>query len=431
VPSPLRYRLLEAPRALALEQLHAAGEFDAALWRLAQALAEVADDHLRVERGGVSDPRRDPGLAWRLPAQADQFAAFGAALAQPDLAGARLAARLATLVGPAAIAQPTEQRLAWAQALRERAALLASDRAEAGDPGAAPDPALRARALDGAATLVRHSDLAARGADLQAAAQAWRAAGDRVGEFCALARATDSLAMTGRHAEAQALLERVRELDDPSWPPLNRRWRWFAEGVAAVCAGDLPRATQAWRNQLALVGEWDHERMQALHSLANAEQIAGDAAAARPRLREAVAIARRQHRRSTLHAFLLPNLVAAEVVLGDLAAARAAAAEGWPHAAAADAQPWWADHLALLAAREGRLRSAARLLGLADAGYARLKDSRQALESQAVAAAEAEARAGLGDAAFEALRAEGADAGSEPLLAAEALSHEDGPPSRR
>jgi hypothetical protein len=182
----------------------------------------------------------------------------------------------------------------------------------------------------------------------------------------------------------------------------------------------------AWRQQLEMTAGIDSSRLQALHSLANAEQIAGDAVAALPRLLEAVAIGRRLRMRATLHAFLLPNLVAAHLALGDAAAARAAAVEGWPHARAQDAEAWWADHLALLAAREGRPRTAARLLGLADVGYARLGDGRQALELQAAAAAEAVVRAALGDAVFEALRTDGGDPAAAARVEADALATVDG-----
>jgi len=172
----------------------------------------------------------------------------------------------------------------------------------------------------------------------------------------------------------------------------------------------------------------DGSRVQALHSLANAEQIAGNAAAALPRLLEAVDIARRIRMRATLHAFLLPNLVAAQVAVGNLAAAREAAAEGWPHARLQDAEAWWADHLALLAARDGRPHTAARLLGLADAAYARLKDARQALEAQAAAAVESAVRAALGEAVVAALRAEGSDPAAAERVFAMALAQEDSEP---
>lgn len=414
--APPRYRLLEAPRALALERLHEAGERGEALARLARALAPLGDALHAVDWSGREEPGRDAALRARQPVAADIVAAFEATLALPAAEGAVTSARLAELLVRAVLARPAAERLRWAQALRERA-----------DAAGLP-PRLRGRALDASAGLIRHSDLAARKAVLLRAAAAWREAGDTLGEYRALARGAEAAALGGQHDEAAALLARVRALYDPAWPPGRRRWRWFAEGVVAVSAGDQPRAVQAWRQQLELVQGWQGDRAQALHSLANAEQIDGDAAAALPRLLEGVAIARHIRSPALLHGFMLPNLVAAHLALGDLAAARHAAAEGWPHARVQDAEAWWADHLALLAAREARPRTAARLLGLADAGYARLKDGRQALEQQSADAAEAAARAALGDAAFEALRAEGRDPAAEAALGPVALDAADGPP---
>jgi tetratricopeptide (TPR) repeat protein len=350
----------------------------------------------------------------------DIVAAFETALGQRSASAAAPTVRLveAVMRGGGSMCHAAD-RLRWATALRG----LAED--------AGLTPELRARALEGTASLMRHSDHSASRVDLEFASAAWHEAGDAFGEFRALARATNAAALAGQHADAAALLARVRMLDNLSWQPGQRRWRWFAEGVVAVSAGDLPRAITAWRQQLALMQGWDDERAQALLSLANAEQITGDAAAALPRLLESIAIARRIHKRATLYSFLLPNLMAAHIALGDLVAAHAAATEGWPHARAQDAQAWWADHLALLAVREGRPRTAARLLGLADAGYERLKDARQALESQAAATAEAAVRATLGDAAFDALRAEGRTLVAADSVVADALASVDGAPAAR
>lgn len=143
-------------------------------------------------------------------------------------------------------------------------------------------------------------------------------------------------------------------------------------------------------------------------------------------------MARRVHRLSTLRSCLLPNLIAAYVPLGDLTAARAAADEGWPHARELDAAAWWADHPAMLAARERRPRTAARWLGLADAGYLRLNDARETLEAQAAVAVESAVRAALSEGEFAALRAEGGWPAAAELVFAAALADEDcGPPLSR
>jgi predicted ATPase/DNA-binding winged helix-turn-helix (wHTH) protein len=415
------YRLLEAPRALALEFLRESGERSGALVRLARTLAPLGDA-MRVETiGDALSPDRKVAIRAALPVAADTAAAFEALLSIDGPEAAATAIRVAdALLDQHALQRAAPERMRWATALRERAALSVLP------------AALRARGSEVAAGLIRHSDLALRGDLLLSSARFWSEVGQTFDEFRALARATDCAAMRGRHDEAAALLARVRDLEDPAWTPSRRRWRWFAEGVAAVSAGDLPGAMHAWRQQLQMTSLLDGSRVQALHSLANAEQTGGDAAAALPRLLEAVDIARRIRMRATLHAFLLPNLVAAHVALGDLAVAREAAAEGWPHARAQDAEAWWADHLALLAARDGRSHTAARLLGYADAAYARLKDCRQALEAQAAAAAESTVRDALGEGVFAALRAEGSEPSAAERVFAAALAQDDsGPPLSR
>jgi len=411
-----RYRLLEAPRALALEFLGAAGERAGALSRLAGAVAPLGDAMQADVWSDPSTPDRGAALQAALPVAADVVAAFEAMLSTDGAEAAATAIRVGDALQGQALQRPAAERLRWATAMRARAAMR-SVPAE-----------LRARAFECAASMTRHSDMTLREDALLSAAELWRQVGRPFDEYRALARGVDCAAMGGRHDEAATLLARVRALEDPAWTPARRRWRWFAEGVAAVSAGDLPRAMTAWQQQLQMTHGIDGSRVQALHSLANAEQIAGNAAAALPRLLEAVDIARRIRMRATLHAFLLPNLVAAQVAVGNLAAAREAAAEGWPHARLQDAEAWWADHLALLAARDGRPHTAARLLGLADAAYARLKDARQALEAQAAAAVESAVRAALGEAVVAALRAEGSDPAAAERVFAMALAQEDSEP---
>ena len=70
-------------------------------------------------------------------------------------------------------------------------------------------------------------------------------------------------------------------------------------------------------------------------------------------------------------------------------------------------QPFFfADCFAQVTALEGRFEAAARLAGYADAGNARVGE-RQSNEDATVARAAQLARAALGDAAFDRLRAEG------------------------
>ena len=101
------------------------------------------------------------------------------------------------------------------------------------------------------------------------------------------------------------------------------------------------------------------------------------------------------------------NLVAALLALDACAPAQRVAQVGWLQAAALDLQANWADHLALLAALQGRLAAAAQLAGYADCIYRARGSRRDANEANAVDRARAIAQAGLGGPAYERLHAEG------------------------
>jgi hypothetical protein len=162
-----------------------------------------------------------------------------------------------------------------------------------------------------------------------------------------------------------------------------------------------------------------------LTSLADAELTVGLVDAAEQHLREAAEVAVRRGHVADRWTFILANLTAARLMQGDLAGARASAAEGWPHARRLDADAWWADHVALLAAREGRVRTAALLLGLADAAYARIKDGRHQLEDRHAQEAAVAARTALGDASFDSLRRAGGTAEHEARIHQAALAETD------
>jgi len=102
------------------------------------------------------------------------------------------------------------------------------------------------------------------------------------------------------------------------------------------------------------------------------------------------------------------NLTAALLSKDEAAQARQLAMDGWPQALQLAWQPYWADYLALLAAIEGRPRSASRLLGYANARYAANSTSREVNEARAAQRAEQLAVSCLGELAFERLKAAGA-----------------------
>lgn len=344
---PPRYRLLEAPLALAREHLVAAPEAAAlrerhahvmAAWLVA-ALDEVLAGRSTEDRFvRESEPELDnarAALAWAL----QHDAALAVALARP----------LGTAL--------TSRRLAEATRLY--------DATEPLWPQAADD-AVRLHWLLGAAAMLslRQPARALRLAQ-QACAMA-RALGDArslARALCLIASSRDAAAaplQDAALAEAMAL-----ERDD--WPAYLRQHLAGAESIRAYHRGEMARCRDATQRQLLLAeaaGASTHADA-ARTNLADLELAAG-----RPEV--AVRLGRElvtrwlgtRHARSLASARL--NLAHALLACDDAAAARTVAVDGWPGAASWMLQPYWGLALALLAALEGRPRAAALLLGYAD-----------------------------------------------------------------
>jgi predicted ATPase/DNA-binding winged helix-turn-helix (wHTH) protein len=401
--APLRYRLLDSPRTLALEALQASGEAPALQARLGAGIAALARQaHHERMNGGPPAAAAIADAGW--PAAADVRAALHWALAH-DLADAAVIAQ-----SSAGFQLPAAERLACAARLAEGAAGL-------------PAPAA-GQALLAAAVLTRHSDLGRRHALMLQAAEQFARAGLPRERYYALARAGEAVAIS-RVELAEAVLAQARALEDPAWPASLRRVRAAAEAQLASGRGDFAASLVAHRHALALERASGEPAISVLVSLADVEIMVGEGEAAAAHLHEAAELARRRGLLADRWAFILANLTAARLVQGDLTGARQTAAEGWPQARRFDADAWWADHLALLAAREGRMRTAALLLGLADAAYVRIRDGRQPLETRHAAAAAEAARPALGAARFAALRRAGAVAEAEARVHAAALAADD------
>lgn len=395
---PLRYRLLDAPRSVALEALQASDEAAAMRGRLARAVAAEGRERLAA---GKARPPRSAVVA------ADIQAALRWALSH-DLADAAVLAQT-----PACHQAPAAERRQWSQALSDGAAGL--------------PPAIAGEALLAAATLIKHSDLRRRHELMLQAAQAYAQAGAVADRYLALARAAEAAAMNRALALADAPLAAARALEDAAWPASLRQVLAAAEAALLSARCEFQPAVAAWRSALVLSRQGGAVALSTLISLADAELLVGDAATAAEHLEEAADIARARGHHGDRWAFILSNLAAARLQQGDLAGARAAAAEAWPHARAIDADAWWADHLALLAAREGRPHTAALLLGLADAAYDRIKDGRQPLEARHAEQAATDAGATLGAARCAALRRAGAEPARDAAVRQWALERQDAP----
>jgi predicted ATPase/DNA-binding winged helix-turn-helix (wHTH) protein len=397
-----RYRLLEAPRALALEHLQAHGEASAVQGRMARVLGSMARRESEEQA-----PGERPALA-RIAA-ADVRSALRWALAHDLATAALLAPR------PACHQRPAAERLAWAAQLIEGAPTL--------PPRAAGDAWLAA------AVLVRHSDLLRRHELMLQAAARYAEADAPRDRYYALARAAEAAAVHRQPALADAPLAEARALEDPNWPAGLRAVLAEAEAAMLSAREALEPARLAWLRALEL-GRQRHggsPSLSTLVCLADIELQGARFVDATAHLEEAAALARQQGQQGDRLGYILPNLAAARLMQADLAGARRVAAEAWPQARELDADAWWADHLSLLAALEGRPRSAALLLGLADAAYQRIKGGRHELETRNAERAAELAGAALGCGHLEALRAAGAEPMREAAVRHWALQLQDAP----
>jgi len=391
-PDAPRYRLLESPRALALERLRASGEEDLLLACHARALAALMqrafDDH-RSRAGAIDAWQRD--LA---PDLDNARAAFAWACRHDAVAAATIAATLL-------LALP---------GLRERVALCEAIEPLLTDvvPGE-----LRARVrLEGSVVLrLRRSHAAATW--IQQALRWYDAAGDdRAGLYLALAEYVQCARRERKLADGEAatLLERLHMLE--------RDGLAFAPQVAARgvrCATLLMKQLDAPTDELVR----NQQRAIALEAAAgqpdpmasvNYTNLLVEVGRADAAIRFGLKL--QDELQGTRHAWALDglksNLTAAWLAQGATREARALAREAWSLRAVVESQHSWADHLALLAALEGRPRAAALLAGHADALYAARHHTRQGVEIQSHQRALALAAAALGDATAERVRTEGA-----------------------
>ena len=392
-----RYRLLESPRAYALERLEAAGERATVQRRHAYAVAAMLDaayvdyfsgrvgaDKWMQQRAWDFDNARD-AIQWaRTEGEVDVELRVGATLlrALPSslhvermaLASACEAQLHRALPEPLRFQVCIELSCALADTYKQRARQAA-------------EQALRlARKLDGSQP-------------------------DRFALYHALARCGSAAAQGGDLPAARALLDEVRALEDPTWPAQRLLWGAEAEQWAARIAGDTAEALERGRRLVAL----DRERGSltgtyaaiSTGNLIDAELASGDAQSA---ARSGAALV--EWLRGTRHEYALAfariNLMAALLAMDDCAQARTIGQAAWEKAPAFEVQHAAAAYLALLAALECRPCAAAQLVGYSEAIYAARDEVREANETAATKRARTLAAAALGDAAFNRLCAAGA-----------------------
>jgi hypothetical protein len=224
----------------------------------------------------------------------------------------------------------------------------------------------------------------------------------RYASLCVLARCE---VHCGELSAAETALAAARELVDPTWPPIRHRTLVWSEGAVAAVRGDASAARRwAWE-AIALDDAIGDSNAASRINLIDAELAAGDARSAT--VAGTALLAKLSGGRDEF-ALAYCRLVvgAGHLMLGDHEQASLHLSAGWAQAALFDIERVFADYLALLAALGERYEAAARLVGYADACNAH-PNKREPNEDAAITRAAQLARAGLGDAIFENLHAEG------------------------
>ena len=388
-----RYRLLEAPRAFALEQLDLAGERQAMQHRHASSVGALFE---AAYRDYFSARTRVDGWLHRLA---------------PDFDNGREALAWARVSGDAALELTICVTLMRALPYSLHAELMTLADACERRIGAQIPAALQLRTwLELSSvwsdTQKQRSRSAANEA-LRLARTLADAQQDRFPLYYALARAANAAAQDGDVPAAGALLDELRAIENPAWPA--QRLLWGAEAAQAIAriSGDRAEALRRSRRLLALDQARGGDASVPLGNLIDAELAAGDAAgAARAGAAFVASLVGTRHEYTLAYARI--NLCAALLAMDDHEHARPVAQAVWPQAIAFEVQHYGALYLALLAALESRPRAAAQLLGYAEAIFIARKETPETNEAVAMTRVATLVREQLDDAAFAGMRRDGA-----------------------
>ncbi|HSV71841.1 MAG TPA: hypothetical protein VLI72_17175 [Methylibium sp.] len=356
-----RYRLLESPRAYALERLAEAGELDALRRRHAEAIAAYFDAQWDERYGGRIGERD-----WL------------AALAQDaDNAREAFAWARATHAAEHAMAIGATLMFATPPSLRAERLTLAEacERLVADAPEAATR--LQRRALVVACMACTHSrPQRARETARQLEALARAADRDEPDRFAlcqALACCANLASRTGDWARAAELLTELRALENPDWPPQR-----LVVGADAACHASQARPGPeariehrlAVRHELRLLAAAGGDTYRVMANLIDAELSCGDVEAALHVGRALLPQLRGTRDEHDL-AYTRLNLGAALLTLDRADEARPLLRQAWGRARAFEIEPDVSAYLALSAALEGRPEAAARIMGFSEAGFSR------------------------------------------------------------
>jgi len=399
---PPRYRLLDTVRLFEVDQCVRAGDGEDIARRHGQAMAALAEE---VEASYWELP--DETWLLRHAADYDDLrAAFERACARGD-------AEVAAIVG---IALTRLDHLRNVNAPRRRRATALH--------GLLPKASPRARAWIWS-SIASHNliavEVVSRVEAAQEAVRAWRLEGDVMRTHFALGFHASETARVGDFDTARRLLREADELVEPGWPLRRRMWGYAARAGVCIHQGDAAGYREAARHELDLA-----ERAGAVRAAAWARLKLADAALMAGRSEEAVILGeaavielRRIQQPSNL-GLALSNLCAALLQCEAWARAHAAAVEALPLMCRNGWGYMLLDSIALIAAREGQVGCAMKLLGYVERWYDLHGDSRQPNEAalalrtrglcaatldEAAGAALVEAGAALSDGEAEALAA--------------------------
>jgi predicted ATPase/DNA-binding winged helix-turn-helix (wHTH) protein len=411
-----RYKLLESHRLLAIEQLHAAGEEELLRRRHAHALAAAFDAAWEERWNGCIG--MEPWARRLLP---------DASNARDAIAWARAAGEPALVVAIAATLFHVLPRSAHPE--RMALADLCESLAEQVVPAS-----LRLRAWEVAVRPLYHrqqqQSLAVAGKAVALARALDRAAPDRWPLYQALSGWICAASVVAQPS-AQALREALAELatlEDPRWPAHRLSSGLGARRLANVVCGGAEQAAQQLQLTRQVVAAWEasgQDTAPIMGTLIDAELECGHVQAAialGERVLDQLAATRDEFSRMMVRA----NLVLAHLMLDDTVRARVLLQAVWPIALQFNVHAMASDSPALLAALEGRPRTAAQLLGYADAAYAARDLIRHPIEVALRARTGALARAALSDASFERLMQQGHGLRDEQI-AVLAFATEDSP----
>lgn len=401
-----RYRLLESPRLLAMEQLRDAGEEPALRQRHACALAEIFDAAWHERWSG-----RTGVMAWArrlLPDASNARDAIAWAQASGDAASAVTLAATLFHVLPRS-AHPERMALAdlcESLALQVPAALRLRAWTVAVRPMMHRQQQLSLAVADKAVALARELDTG--GADrwpLYSALGEW---------VCA----ASVVAHPPAHSISTALAE-LAALEDPAWPAQRLRSRLEAMRLAnaAINQGEdqATQQLQLTRRVVACIEAEGQDPAPIMGTLIDAELQCGHVEAAvalGERMLDQLAGTRDEYSRLMVRV----NLNLAYMALDqDTRRVRPTLQAVWSVALQFGIHALCSDSPALLAALEARPQTAALLAGYADAAFAARDLIRHPLEAKVRERTHTLARAALGDAEFKRLMAEGSTLHDEEI----------------